>query len=73
MKILFDQGTPVPLRRFLGGHEIVSAFELGCGAPCRMARCCKPLKRRFFSPLSPPIRISDTSKTYPPAGLRCSS
>lgn len=27
MKILFDQGTPVPLRRFLGGHEIVTAFE----------------------------------------------
>ena len=31
MKILFDQGTPVPLRRFLVGHEIVSAFELGWG------------------------------------------
>ncbi len=31
MKILFDQGTPVPLRRFLVGHEIVTAFELGWG------------------------------------------
>ena len=31
MKILFDQGTPVPLRRFLVGHEIFSAFELGWG------------------------------------------
>lgn len=31
MRILFDQGTPVPLRRFLVGHEIVTAFELGWG------------------------------------------
>jgi len=31
VKILFDQGTPVPLRRFLVGHEIVTAFELGWG------------------------------------------
>ncbi|MEO7599831.1 MAG: DUF5615 family PIN-like protein [Opitutus sp.] len=27
MKLLFDQGTPVPLRRALGGHEIATAFE----------------------------------------------
>lgn len=31
MKILFDQGTPVPLRRSLGGHEISTAFERGWG------------------------------------------
>lgn len=29
MKILFDQGTPEPLRRSLPGHEIVTAFERG--------------------------------------------
>ena len=29
MKILFDQGTPAPLRHALGGHEIVTAYELG--------------------------------------------
>jgi hypothetical protein len=29
VKILFDQGTPVPLRRALSGHEIVTAFERG--------------------------------------------
>lgn len=28
MRILFDQGTPVPLRRILTGHEVVTAFEL---------------------------------------------
>jgi hypothetical protein len=32
VKILFDQGTPVPLRRFLAAHEIVTAFERGWGA-----------------------------------------
>jgi predicted nuclease of predicted toxin-antitoxin system len=29
MKILFDQGTPVPLRRLLPGHEVDTAYELG--------------------------------------------
>ena len=29
MKILFDQGTPVPLRELLPKHEIHTAFELG--------------------------------------------
>ena len=31
MKILFDQGTPVPLRGALGGHEVVTAYERGWG------------------------------------------
>ena len=29
MKILFDQGTPAPLRRSLPGHEVSTAYELG--------------------------------------------
>lgn len=29
MRILFDQGTPVPLRESLSHHEVSSAFELG--------------------------------------------
>jgi len=29
MKILFDQGTPVPLRASLAGHEVRTAFEMG--------------------------------------------
>ena len=29
MKILFDQGTPAPLRRALDGHDILTAFEQG--------------------------------------------
>ena len=29
MKILFDQGTPVPLRGFLTGHQVDTAYERG--------------------------------------------
>ena len=29
MRVLFDQGTPVPLREFLAQHEVVTAFERG--------------------------------------------
>lgn len=29
MRILFDQGTPVPLRRFLTEHQVATAYEQG--------------------------------------------
>ncbi len=29
MRILFDQGTPVPLRHALASHTVSTAFELG--------------------------------------------
>ncbi len=29
MPILFDQGTPVPLRRFLNTHQVETVFERG--------------------------------------------
>ena len=32
MKILFDQGTPVPLRHLLPGHEVCTAYEMGWSA-----------------------------------------
>lgn len=32
MKILFDQGTPVPLRRHLSGHVVDTAYERGWAA-----------------------------------------
>ena len=32
MKILFDQGTPVPLRRHLSGHTVDTAYERGWAA-----------------------------------------
>ena len=28
MKVLFDQGTPVPLRLHLRGHEVTTVYEL---------------------------------------------
>ncbi len=29
MRVLFDQGTPAPLRRAFGAHEVATAFERG--------------------------------------------
>ena len=29
MRVLFDQGTPVPLRRFLNSHTVMTVYELG--------------------------------------------
>jgi predicted nuclease of predicted toxin-antitoxin system len=29
MKVLFDQGTPAPLRHHLPGHSVATAFESG--------------------------------------------
>ena len=29
MKVLFDQGTPAPLRRVLGDHTVETAYERG--------------------------------------------
>ena len=29
MRIIFDQGTPVPLRNFLSSHQVETAFERG--------------------------------------------
>ena len=31
MRLLFDQGTPVPLRQHLFGHVVATAHELGWG------------------------------------------
>ena len=29
MRVLFDQGTPAPLRHLLAGHEVSTAYERG--------------------------------------------
>jgi hypothetical protein len=29
VRVLFDQGTPVPLRKYLSAHQVVTAFEQG--------------------------------------------
>lgn len=33
MRILFDQGTPVPLKQHLPDHQVQTAFELGWSQP----------------------------------------
>ena len=30
MRVLFDQGTPAPLRQFLQGHTVSTAAQKGC-------------------------------------------
>jgi len=32
MRVLFDQGTPVPLRKHLSAHKVSTAYELGWGS-----------------------------------------
>lgn len=32
MRILFDQGTPVPLRKHLSAHAVATAYEMGWGS-----------------------------------------
>ena len=29
MRVLFDQGIPIPLRKHLAAHQVVTTFELG--------------------------------------------
>jgi predicted nuclease of predicted toxin-antitoxin system len=29
VRVLFDQGTPVPLRKYLSAHQVTTTFELG--------------------------------------------
>ena len=29
MRVLFDQGTPVPLRQFLASHTVTTVYEQG--------------------------------------------
>jgi len=37
MRVLFDQGPPVPLRRHLDGHEVSTARECGWAELCNGA------------------------------------
>lgn len=32
MRVLFDQGTPAPLRNHLSGHQVSTAYEMGWGS-----------------------------------------
>jgi hypothetical protein len=60
MRILFDQGTPVPLRALLVGHTINTAREMGW-ADLDMAGCLQRQKNSSMSS-SRSTRTSDTSR-----------
>jgi len=43
VKVLFDQGTPVPLRTYLTHHAVSTAYEMGWSTP--RTESCWPLVR----------------------------
>ncbi len=61
MRILFDQGTPAPLRHHLLGHEVSTAYEVKWDNLANgelLAAADTGLMRS-----SPPTRTSATSRT----------
>ena len=59
MKLLFDQGTPVPLRRYLLNHVAETAYEKGRN-DISNGELLTPAESEDFDAL---IRTSATSKT----------
>ena len=63
MQVLFDQGTPVPLRRYLALHAVAIVFEkkwstLQNGELLRTAERPAATDARTEQPTSPPVRSS---------------
>lgn len=52
MRILFDQGTPAPLRRHLRGHQVVTAHERGW-AELRNGELLQAAEARFDLLITP--------------------
>jgi hypothetical protein len=68
MKILFDHGTPAPLRRQLAGHEISTAYEMGW-AKLNNGDLLAAAEKSF-DVSSRPTKICVISKTLPADGWR---
>ena len=47
MRILFDQGTPVPLRQSLSAHSVSTAYELGWATLKNGELLCSAEERGF--------------------------
>jgi hypothetical protein len=62
MKILFDQGTPAPLRHALPGRSISTAYEMGW-AKLENGDLLTAVEKRPSMPSLPPIRTCAISKT----------
>ena len=43
---VLDQGTPVPLRQCLPGHEVITAFEMGSQTLRGTGICCERPKQK---------------------------
>ena len=63
MRILFDQGTPVPLRRVLTRHHVVTAYEQGWGALQNGELLCTA-EADGFEAIVTPTKICDTSRIW---------
>jgi hypothetical protein len=62
MRILFDQGTPVPLREFLQGHQVETAFERGWHR-LKNSELLTAAEDAGFDVLLTPDKISAISRT----------
>ena len=58
MRVLFDQGTPAPLRTFLVGHEVATAYEIQWRQ-----------QSRLLSPLFMPTTVRSTRPICPACGF----
>ena len=65
MRILFDQGTPVPLRRSLAVHEVGTAWQHGW-AQLSNGDLLTAAETAGYVCSSPPIKTCATSRTSPP-------
>jgi hypothetical protein len=70
MKVLFDQGTPVPLRRALTGHRVVTVYEQGWSTLVngRLLEAAEAQSFDVFVTTDSPAVISRSSCSAQPPG-----
>jgi alkanesulfonate monooxygenase SsuD/methylene tetrahydromethanopterin reductase-like flavin-dependent oxidoreductase (luciferase family) len=72
VRILFDQGTPVPLRDFLAGHEVSTAHERGW-SDLANGDLLRAAEQAGFDAMITTDRICAISKISPTEDWRLSS
>jgi len=71
VRILFDQGTPAPLRHALVGHSVETAFELGWGTLQNGALISAAEEQGFEVFVTTQEPAVPTESHRPPLGHRC--
>ena len=71
MRLLFDEGTPVPLRNHLPYHTVETAYERGWH-DLKNGELLVRAEAEGFDALSPRTRTSATSRTWRAGGSACS-